>query len=242
LLLLAVPAAPLRASSDALAEARALAAEGSNDQALKLYEQAASEPPPSAATFFELGQLALKMDQPSRAVLAFQRALLLDPAFLPAREGLARAQTELALPLPHPHWSLLVQQKVSLDLLPLLGAVLFWGGAFLLAGLGFARRRFPVLRTLGSLACLLGLALVALTFVCDPRWTAARDAVVVGTGGTPLLKSPEPNAATVAPLPEGSTVSILNQHGRWFYGKSPTGAEGWFAADAVRTIVPPPQS
>jgi hypothetical protein len=136
-------------------------------------------------------------------------------------------------------WKSRVVERIPLDVLALAGTVIFWGGAFLgLAAFfppAFRKRRL----VLGLLLVVSGLAMLSLTWLCDPRISLANTAIVLTTGGSSLRSSPADQSEKVAALPQGVTIDILSQRGRWFYGQLPGGAKGWFLTEGIVPLIPP---
>jgi len=231
-------AEPLRA--DTLADARARYADGEYAQAAKLFEQAMESSPPQAAIFFDLGRCFRQTGQESRAALSFRRALVLDPRFTPARLALLETNTDLGLPKPGKTWRDQVLERIPMDVLTLAGSVLFWLGAFAVMLLLFLRSsNGKGWLALGILCLAAGAAALALAGICDPRITDRTTALVLKTGGSSLLSSPADQSEKIAAMPDGSTVTILSQRGRWFYGRLPDGKRGWFLTEGIVPLIPP---
>ncbi|MFA7343987.1 MAG: tetratricopeptide repeat protein [Terrimicrobiaceae bacterium] len=228
------------ARADLLSDARARFQDGEYDQAAKLFEQSLEKSPPSAAVFYELGRALNKTGQEARSALNFRRALILDPRFAPARSALQEANVALGIPPVKQGWRTRVVERIPLDALGLAGTVLFWAGAF--AGLSaFFPRGFRGGRLVaGILSLLLGLSLVLAAWLCDPRISLANTAVVLTNGGSSLRSSPADQSEKLASLPQGSTIDILSQRGRWFYGQAPGGTKGWFLTEGIVPLIPPP--
>ncbi|MEI6279758.1 MAG: tetratricopeptide repeat protein [Verrucomicrobiae bacterium] len=231
-------AAGLRAAP--LADARARYADGEYAQAEKLFEQALESSPPQAAVFFELGRCLRQTGQEARAALCFRRALVLDPRFTPARLALLETNTDLGLPKFPKIWKDHVLERIPMDALTLAGTVFFWLGAFAVMLLAFLRAsNGKGWFALGILCLVGGAAALALAGICDPRITDRTTALVLKTGGSSLLSSPADQSEKTAALPDGGTVTILSQRGRWFYGRLPDGKCGWFLTEGIVPLIPP---
>lgn len=227
------------AGADVLSDARARFRDGEYEQAAKLYEQSLEKSPPGAAVFFELGRALNKTGQEARAALSFRRALILDPRFAPARSALQEANVALGIPPAKQDWRGWVVERISMDSLTLAGTVFFWAGAFAV----LAAFLHPAIRgrrlALGILFLLLGLSLLSVVWLCDPRIALANTAAVLTNGGTSLRSSPADQSEKIASLPQGSIVNVLSQRGRWFYGQLPGGAKGWFLTEGIVPLIPP---
>ncbi len=236
LLLLALLATGLQASP--LSDARARYADGEYELAAKLFEQSLETSPPQAAVLFELGRCLRQTGEDARAALSFRRALVLDPRFAPAQVALSETNTDLGIPKPGKNWKSWVLDRFPIDALVLAGSSLFWIGAFSL--LAFLRPPHAKGRlALGILCTVCGAASLVLAWICDPRITDRNTALVLASGGTTMRSSPAEQSEKVAPMPEGSTVTILSQRGRWFFGSLPDGKRGWFVTDGIFPIIPP---
>jgi len=238
-LALAILFAPdLRA--DSLADARARYADGEYEQAAKLFEKSLESLPPQASVLFELARCLRQTGQESRAALNFRRALVLDPRFAPARAALIETNTDLGLPKPGKNWRDQVLERIPMDSLTLAGAVLFWLGVFAVTLLVFLRPSNAKGRFALGILCLAGgAAALALAWSCDPRVTDRNTALVLTTGGASLLSAPADQSEKIAAMPDGSTVTILSQRGRWFYGRLPDGKRGWFLTEGIIPLIPP---
>lgn len=230
-------AAPVHA--DFLAEARDRVANGETEAAVPLFEKHLQTAAPSAEVYFELGKSLESLGREAEAALAFRRTLILDPGFQPAREALKTASTQLGLAGPRSDWRTAVSERIPLDGLVRGGAVVFWIGAFLFAtGLLFGRKRSFAI---GSIAvAVLGLALVALAWMVDPRVRDARDAMVLAAEGAVLYRTPsDEDSQKITTLGQGTVLKILSARGRWFHGELPGGQRGWFLQRGTVMVVPP---
>ena len=227
------------ARADMLSDARARFQDGEFEQASKLFEGALEKNPPTAAVFYELGRALNKTGQEARAALNFRRALILDPRFAPARMALQEANVALGIPPAKQDWRVQVLERLPLDSLVLAGNAVFWVGSFL----GLAAFLPPAFRrgrlVFGILFLLFGLSLLSVAWLCDPRISLANTAIVLTNGGSALRSSPADQSEKVAALPQGTTIDILSQRGRWFYGKLPGGSKGWFLTEGIVPLIPP---
>lgn len=236
-LLLALAACLPCLRADPLADARARFADGEFDKAVKLYEQSLETGNPSAAVFYELGRAFGKAGNEARAALNFRRALVLDPRFVPAANALRESNVALGIAPAAASWRTAVLDRVPIDVLAAGGMAVFWLGAFVLLFAVRARRGGRL--AAGGVFVLLGIAAIAAVWLCDPRITLRTEAMVLKTGGAEMLSAPADQSEKVAAMPEGSLVRILSQRGRWFYGRNPAGANGWFLTEGIVPVIPP---
>jgi len=225
--------------ADSLAEARELVANGEHEFAAPLFEKHLQSAAPSAGVYFELGKALEASGREADSALAFRRALILDPGFQPAVEALKSANIQLGLAAPRSDWRSSVAERIPLDTFTLAGAIVFWAGAFLFAvGLFMSDRRTLLASGIGL--AFLGLAMMALVWMVDPRVREARDIMVVSEEGSVLYKTPsEEDSQKITTLGQGSVLKILNARGRWFHGELPGGQRGWFLQKGTLPVIPP---
>jgi hypothetical protein len=241
-ILLAVQATGLLSCADLLTEARDRLANGEREAAAALFQRHLDSTAPSAAIYYELGQLQDSADKSADAALAYSRALLLDPAFTPAREALQAANRDLGIPTPPLDWRDKVAAAVPADVLTAVGALAFWAGAFLL--------RAPLLwnkkhgRVTGGFLLVLGSASVLLSWTTDPRILDAREVMILHATGAPLQRTPtEDPSGKITTLAPGTLITVLGTSGRWFHGQLPGGQQGWFLQESAKPLLPaPPQT
>jgi hypothetical protein len=113
--------------------------------------------------------------------------------------------------------------------------IAFWGGAFLMAALYFARRR-PVVWIFALL--LLGAICAVSVFAVYAFETgsAGRDVAIVTGKNTQARLATAENAATVLLLPPGSEIKMLSKRGNWIYVSLPNELRGWVPADSAESV------
>jgi tetratricopeptide (TPR) repeat protein len=207
------------------------------DKAAALFEEASSTSLPSAGVFYELGRTYSELGNEPRAALNFERALLLDARFAPARTALRKTLTDLGIPQQPADWKTTVAERIPMDPLAIAATITFWLAAFLFLDSAFSKKK--LVRVLSAFAVLIvSGSLFATVWLCDPR-IAARDAAMVLTiGGTSVLSSPADQSEKVASLPQGAVITILSQRGRWFYATLPGGKKGWVLTEGIVPLIP----
>lgn len=189
------------------------------------------------------GNAALLAQEPGRAVLAYRRALELDPTLARARRNLQFLRERLPDWLPRPRggtldsllflnqsWPMPYRQ-VGLAVAVLLAVALL---------IPWSARRRRVLRLVASVP-LLGVALFGLSLLAERD--AAQDAVVVVGGG--MLRSADSAGAPPTlsrPLPAGAEVTISETRGDYSRISLADGQTGWISKSALEPVVPPPSS
>lgn len=230
-------ALPLQA--DSLAEARDRAAHGEYESAATYFEKHLQSAPPSAAAYFELGQVLQKSEKEAEAALAYRRSLVLDPGFAPAVNALRESNARLGVTTPVQNWRSLLGEKIDADTAVLVGCIAFWVGAFLLlATLAFSKKRLLFL-SLGLFLLLAGFASSLASAFTDPRIFEAKQSIVMNLAGAFLYKVPSEDASEkITTLNQGSTLKILSARGRWFHVELPGGQRGWVLQDGVTRVIP----
>jgi tetratricopeptide (TPR) repeat protein len=230
-------ALPLQA--DSLAEARDRAAHGEYESAATYFEKHLQSAPPSAAAYFELGQVLQKSEKEAEAALAYRRSLVLDPGFAPAANALRESNARLGVTAPVQNWRSLLGEKIDADTAVLVGCIAFWVGAFLLlATLAFSKKRLLFL-SLGLFLLLAGFASSLASAFTDPRNVEAKQSMVMNLAGASLYKVPSEDASEkITTLNQGSTLKILSARGRWFHVELPGGQRGWVLQDGVTRVIP----
>lgn len=230
-------ALPLQA--DPLAEARDRAAHGEYESAATYFEKHLQSAPPSAAAYFELGQVLQKSEKEAEAALAYRRSLVLDPGFAPAANALRESNARLGVTAPVQNWRSLLGEKIDADTAVLVGCIAFWVGAFLLlATLAFSKKRLLFL-SLGLFLLLAGFASGLTSAFTDPRIFEAKQSMVMNLAGASLYKVPSEDASEkITTLNQGSTLKILSARGRWFHVELSGGQRGWVLQDGVTRVIP----
>ena len=230
-------ALPLQA--DSLAEARDRAAHGEYESAATYFEKHLQSALPSAAAYFELGQVLQKSEKEAEAALAYRRSLVLDPGFAPAVNALRESNARLGVTAPVQNWRSLLGEKIDADTAVLVGCIAFWVGAFLLlATLAFSKKRLLFL-SLGLFLLLAGFASSLASAFTDPRNVEAKQSMVMNLAGASLYKVPSEDASEkITTLNQGSTLKILSARGRWFHVELPGGQRGWVLQDGVTRVIP----
>jgi tetratricopeptide (TPR) repeat protein len=173
----------------------------------------------SADLFADLGNAALQAEDLGQAVLAYRRALLLDPDHPRARLNLQHARSLLPAWVPRPagggaldtfffwHRTWSRAERAALAALAFAAAVLLVAAA--------VRWRRPLLRNFAVLPALIWLGL--LTSLWLESDSATHQAVIITPGGEPALSADDPSARPVFsnPLPDGTEVTVVERREGW---------------------------
>lgn len=193
----------------------------------------------NAALLTNLGNSALQAEAPGRAVLAYHRALRLDPDAQAARQNLAHVRGLLPGWVPHPGADddaepLLFYRRIASGHRSVAAALCFALGAASWAI--SVRRREGAWRGLAMSLGLLWILLFAST-VFDSMAGEANRAVV--TANEAFARSADSRLAALAypePLPAGVEVEILEDRGEWARVRLQNGRDVWLRASSVTRI------
>lgn len=193
---------------------------------------------PSAAQWTNLGNASLQSEQLGPAVLAYRRALEVDPDHPEARQNLTHTRALLPTWLPRP------TSGSALD------AFFFWHRTLsqkeraFLAGVAFAiavlliaasiRWRQSALRNLAILPLVVWLALLASVFADSGSTEAAVitvDEVTAHSSDSQYSPSRFAN-----PLPGGAEVTVRLTRNEWAQIVLPDGRDGWVPATALTRV------
>jgi tetratricopeptide (TPR) repeat protein len=252
LLVTGLAARALAGETDPLADARGAyqAALGEADRAARtrafaraesMYRSLVAEWPDRPELLTDWGNAALGASDLGTAVLAYRRALVLDPALERAQANLSWVRGQ------EPDWAAAREEGGALD------SLLFWhrrmtGPAkHILAAAAYALlllllvplgpRRHARLRR--GAALVPGAVVLAMWGSLAGQRDLSRDAVVV-SDGVVLRAADNPGAPAVIsePVPAGAEATILEQRESWNRILLPGGSAGWLPAGALARLDP----
>ncbi|MCH2186141.1 hypothetical protein MK280_09740 [Myxococcota bacterium] len=207
----------------------------------RLFLAALSEHGPSAALWTNVGNAALQAERPGTAILAYRRALILDPAYDRAKKNLAHARERMPDWVPTPatgglldtfffwHNTLAHSTRADLAALSFLGLALLLSASFLL--------RRPALRYPAFALGLIWLALMA-SVLADPSRLAHLEAVVtVPEAQARAADSINAPLRFGQSLPAGAEVRIIEDRGGWLHIELHNGRDAWLTHNQVERVV-----
>ncbi len=195
----------------------------------------------NADLYVNLGNAAMGAKRLGPAVLAYRRALQLDPDHHRARQNLAHARTLLPEWVPRPEEGGLLDTffawtgRLSLGELQLLAAIAFLVTAALIAAA--IRWRQPVLR---NLAIIPGLAWLMLLGTVVFLFFENRDNGAVLTLPEVVARSADSAGASPRfpqPLPSGTEVQVLETRDDWARVRLFDGRDAWLPRSAIQMVV-----
>ena len=193
--------------------------------------------------YTNLGNAALQAEHLGAAVLAYRRALAIDPDHPRAVQNLEYVRTLLPdwVPKPEPGGlldSFFFWHKTLARSDRSLGAAIAFAVAALLlaAAVGFGQ---PALRTVAILPALVWASLIASVAV-DVSGTRLDEAVVIADETVARAADSALAPSTLpAPLPGGVEVRILERRSPWIRIRLANGRDAWVAESALMTVAEP---
>ena len=189
--------------------------------------------------YTNLGNAALQAGHAGQAVVAYQRALRLDPGSTTAHQNLAHVRSLLPAWVPRPGSADSTEALFAYRRIPVQARSLAAAGCFALAALSLvlsARRREGAWRGLAMLSGLAWLALLA-SVVLDGRGAQSRAAVL--TAEETPARSADSALAPLAfpePLPPGVEVEQLEVRGDFARIRLANGRDVWVRSSSVTPI------
>lgn len=187
----------------------------------------------SAAALYNAGNAAARAGELPRAILDYERALVLAPHDADVQANLHMVQVRAgAASVADRDWRR-VPRLAPPALMLSAGLV----GLLLLATAWLARELVPRGRVPLGLAAGAGALLLALTLL-DALATAPLLGDAVTLKPCAAAASPTPNGEPLFTLPGGETVTIESSHGEFALIRDAQGREGWVAGAALERVVP----
>ena len=216
-------------------------------KSIALYEalvtQGLKENKESVQIYFNLGNAYFRDNQLGKAILNYERALLLDPGDGDIRHNLrfARNRTEdridTAGDLFFTQWFDAVRNIHSSNGWAVIGIVLFI--MFLASVATFLFVRFLWARKsafyAGIVLCLLMIMANIFAF-SQKKERIHRDAAIVMVGAARVNASPDEHSNTLFELHEGSSVKVRSSDGNWYEIEIANGSVGWTSKQNIEII------
>ena len=239
----AASAGLLAAQADRFARGNALYEEGDFEAAAAAYASVLATGLESAALHYNLGNAHYRVGRLGPAVLAYERALRLDPGHDDALANLALVNAQLRdrfEPLPRfwlsaaADWWLAVWPRRAVG--PAAAcAYLALGAALAMLVLGRPRRAARALRAAAWTAGTAFVALGATLAAKEAGWTQPEEAVVMA-GEAQAVSAPSSDGLALFTIHEGAKVRIDRRSGGWAEIVLADGRVGWLDAAALEAI------
>jgi tetratricopeptide (TPR) repeat protein len=189
----------------------------------------------SADLFYNLGNVWFKMGDQGRAILNYERALLLNPGLDEARSNL---RTVLKIVGNDDQPAFRDRVEAYADFFPLIASVAFWTCAFCLLLAWRKRGRFSVFwLRLGIVTGLIFLSDAAVCVWIGPGVKDPNRALIIDSASD-LKYGPAVSARSVESLQIGEQVRLLSERGDWTFCRASTGSLGWILTRKTEHLIP----
>jgi len=226
------------AQADAeFAKANQAYAQGHFKEALEGYEGLVRAGQWSANLFYNFGNAYFRTGDFGRAILNYERALVLEPHHPETTANLQIARDEARALEMQQNWPERYLQFASANQYSITAAVTFWIAAFGLVALIFARRQ----PTAAIVLVLIGFSIFAgaifAIWQLDRGAEGGSLAIVTGENVQARLATAD-TANSILALPAGSEIKILSTRGDWIYAALPSNLHGWIPAKSAEQVRP----
>jgi tetratricopeptide (TPR) repeat protein len=197
----------------------------------------------SAQLYYNLGNAYFRDNRLGKAILGYERALLLDPGDSDIRHNLRFAQTRTidrintAGDLFLANWFRGIRNVFSSNQWTTTGIVLFILFLACVAGYLFMRPLWARKSAFYAGIALFLLMITANIFAFSQKnERIRRDSAIVMAGAATVNASPDANSNQLFELHEGTKVKIRNSDGNWFEIQIADGSVGWIHQQSVEVI------
>ena len=228
-------------------EADAAYREGNFTESIKLYESQIAEnkivKQESSELYFNLGNAYFRNNQIAKAILNYERALLLNPNDSDIRHNLRFAKTKIEDKIDSAdsffinQWIRSVQNLYSANTWGIIGIVIFL--ALIIAVGGYMISTQITIRKISfySGIVLLALMLIVNVFAFKQKNKIAnRSTGIVMSASVSIYTSPDAHSQELFRLHEGSKVRIKREEGNWFEIVIANGSVGWLQKKSIEKI------
>jgi tetratricopeptide (TPR) repeat protein len=211
------------------------------DDAIRIYENLLRNGSLSASVFYNLGNAYYVKGEIGKAVLEYQRALLLEPNAADVTANLAALRHAWGLPEPAVAWwqkPLLMFGRDTWAWIGFAALTVTMLAVFVRAlWLNFSVPEKCPLRLLHGAVIV---SLLLLLFAGGGLFAQSErlDRQVVMAGDVALKVSPFAEAGSIASLKEGDLVKPLKQHNDFVYVKNSAGQKGWVSSGSLQAVLP----
>lgn len=216
-------------------------------KSIAIYEeivaQGMAEDKVSAQLYYNLGNAYFRDNQLGKAILCYERALLLDPGDGDIRHNLRFAQNrtvdriDTAANLFFTNWFRGIRNIFSSNQWATIGIVLFILFLVCVAVYLFMRLLWARKSAFYAGIVLFLLMITANIFAfSQKRERILKDSAIVMVGAATVNASPDTNSNQLFELHEGTKVKIRNSDGNWFEIQIADGSVGWIHQQNVEII------
>ena len=189
----------------------------------------------SADLFYNLGNAWFKLGDPGRAILNYQRALVLNPRLEEARSNL---QTALKIVGNDDQPTFRERIGAYADDFPLVASIAFWTAACCLIPASRKQGRFIAFwRTAFIAALFIFVGSAGLSFWIGSGSKDPNRALVVESA-TDLKYGPAVTARPVESLQIGQQIHLISERGAWTFCRASTDSLGWIPTRKAERVIP----
>lgn len=224
-------------------QANELYKNGQFGAAAELYEQIARKGLSSDKLWFNLANACFRTGKNAKAILYYNRALLLNPGDEDIRYNLAVAESmnkDNIKEVPEfflKSWARSIRNCFSESTWTILSLMAFAATLALLATFRLARRKGARKGAFFGMIATALLCIAATSFALSQRSAMLnRDHAIVMSSAVPVKSSPDRSATDLFVLHEGTKVQILNTVDRWSEVVIADGKKGWVESDKIEVI------
>lgn len=242
-LLFALAGVTMAQAQESLTQANEAYAQEDYIKAIELYEQTAREHGVSADLYYNLGNAYYKHNEFAKAILNYERALLLNPGDEDARFNLDMANTHIVDKIDPVGrfflsvWIDSLRSFLSSNTWAVIGIVTFL--LFIVGCYLYLFSRSVRIKKIGFFG-----GIVILLISVMSNWFAwglsekmeNRDAAIVFAATVSVKSSPAESGTDLFVLHEGTKVLIMSKVGEWFEVKISDGNRGWLPASSIEII------
>jgi tetratricopeptide (TPR) repeat protein len=209
--------------------------QGKYEQAKVGYIQMVDSREYSAELFYNLGNAWFKLNDQGRAILNYQRALILNPAF---EEAKANLQTDLKIVGNDDPKTMRDSLGAYADYFPVVASASFWIAVFFLFGALKKGARYPTVCGFVLIAGgILFVSTLAVSIWIGSGLKDSKRALVIESA-TDLKYGPAVSARPVESLQIGQPVQLISARGDWTFCRANTGNLGWILSRKVERVLP----
>jgi tetratricopeptide (TPR) repeat protein len=189
----------------------------------------------SADLFYNLGNVWFKLGDQGRAILNYQRALLLDPRLAEAESNL-HSVLKIVGNDEEPTFRDRIGRYA--DYFPLVASIALWIFAFALFTALLKPGRFLVMRRRVCIVSgLIFLGSAAISVWIGSGSKDANRALIIDSAAD-LKYGPAVSARSVESLQMGEQVQLISERGDWTFCRAGTGNLGWIPTQKTERLIP----
>ncbi len=209
-------------------------AAGHFKEAIDGYESLAHRGVWSTNLFYDLGNAYFHTGDLGRAILNYERALVLDRHHPEAQANLRIALDEARALEMTPTKGERFAQFADANQYAIAAVIAFWLSLFSIAWWIFSRRSGGVIGLSILSLSIFGLAIVSIFWL--DHGTRGRALAIVTENHVEARLATADNARSALALPPGSEIKILSKRGDWIYAALPNDLRGWIPAKSAEQV------